>query len=169
VSKDKLIHIGTFGKTLGLKGEVKIIIHTSNVKSFFNYKPLLLEENFTELDLIFKRMSKGQAVVRINSYNTYDSVKNLYGKKIFVQRKKFPKIKKNEYYHVDLIDCEILSLDKKNLGKVKSIENYGAGDLINIDSKNNKEFYMPIDKENIVSIDLKKKIIIVNPMKGLVD
>ena len=169
MSKEKLIHIGTFGKPSGLKGEVKISIFTSNIKSFFNYKPLLVEDSFKELSFVFVRLSKGQAVVKIKNFKTYDSVKPLYGKKIFIERNNFPEIKKNEYYFTDLIDCEIVSLDKKNLGVVKSIENYGAGDLINVNAKNDKEFYMPINKENIVSIDLKKKIIVVNPMKGLID
>ena len=72
MSKEKLIHIGTFGKALGLKGEVKIIIYTSNVKSFFNYKPLLLEEDCVELDLNFNAnalypgLSQKRAVVEHN-------------------------------------------------------------------------------------------------------
>jgi ribosomal 30S subunit maturation factor RimM len=43
------------------------------------------------------------------------------------------------------------------------------GDLIEIISDNKKNFYIPMNKDNLVKIDSEKKIIIVNPLKGILD
>ena len=63
------------------------------------------------------------------------------------------------------------SIDKKNIyiGDVVDIKNFGAGNLIEI--KNDKEifFYIPMNNENLINIDIKKKIILVDPIQGLLD
>ena len=55
------------------------------------------------------------------------------------------------------------------LDSIKDIENFGAGDLIKIIMKNGNEILVPINKDNITSIDLSKKKIIISPMKGIID
>ena len=52
---------------------------------------------------------------------------------------------------------------------IKNIENFGAGDLINIKKNNNKDILVPMNDENIKSIDLKNKKIILDPIKGLIN
>ena len=49
------------------------------------------------------------------------------------------------------------------------IDNFGAGDLIYLKKNNAKSYYIPMNSENIVKIDDDKKIIIVNPIKGMID
>ena len=106
--EEKLIHIGTFGEPVGLKGEIKILTHTSSVESFFLYKPKVSSDGLTKWNLSFVRQSKKQVIVKIKNLNTLESVKNLSAKKIYVNRKSFPKTKKNEYYYTDLIDFKIM-------------------------------------------------------------
>ena len=169
MSKKKLVHIGTLGKPVGLKGEIKILTYTSSMESFFLYKPKLSADSLTKWNLSLVRKYKGQVIVKNQNLNSLESVKNLLGKKIYVNRKSFPKTKKNEYYYTDLIDFKIMSSDKKYLGTVKSIKNYGAGDLINVHLHDHKDYYLPINNDVIISINLQKMIIIVNPIKGLID
>ena len=84
MTQEKLIHVGTFGKPSGLKGEIKIITFTSDIKSFFCYKPLLSKDGIEKWSLIFVRISKRQVVAKMKNMNTFDSVKHLIGKKIKV-------------------------------------------------------------------------------------
>ena len=72
-------------------------------------------------------------------------------------------------YIFDLIDSEVWIQNKNFLGKIINIDNFGAGDLINLKTKKDKTIYIPMNEENIVKIDIKKKIVIVNPVKGILD
>ena len=169
MEKRKLLHIGTFKKPVGLKGNIKITMYTSNLKRYLPYGPFMSEDSLTRWDLKLVRESKGKVIVKVKNMETCESVEPLNGKKIFVERRNLPKTKNNEFYAVDLIGCRVLSIDNKLLGLVQNIENFGAGDLINVESKSSNNFYIPMNEDNIVSVDLQKRIIVISPMKGIID
>ena len=75
----------------------------------------------------------------------------------------------NQFYVSDLIDCKVQTKNNKFLGTIINIDNFGAGDLINIKKSNGKTFYIPMNEENVIDINIKKRIIIVSPIKGIVD
>ena len=56
----------------------------------------------------------------------------------------------------------------KKIGNVVNVENFGASDLLET-KINNKTFYIPMNKDNLISVNLDKKEIIVNPIKGIID
>ena len=165
--EEKLIHIGTFGEPVGLKGEIKVRTYTSNFKFFLEYGHIVNEGCKKIWDLKIVRISKNKIVVKVNNKDTLQSIETLKEKKLFVKRISLPKTKKDEFYIFDLINCEVLSTENKYIGLVQNIESYGASDLINIIQKNKKTFLVPMNKENIVSIDLKNKIIVLDPIKGV--
>ena len=76
--------------------------------------------------------------------------------------------KKGEYFIRDLITCKIYMIDGTKIGNVVSVDNFGAGDLLETKIKN-KTIYIPMNKDNLVSVDLDKQKIIVNPIKGILD
>jgi ribosomal 30S subunit maturation factor RimM len=68
-----------------------------------------------------------------------------------------------------LINCEVRTSKNILLGNVIDIDNFGAGDLIKIKKNNNKSFYIPMNEDNVVKVDPKKKLVIVNPVKGILN
>ena len=88
---------------------------------------------------------------------------------IYSLRKNFPKTKNNEYYVIDLIDCEVKNIANQNLGIVVNIQNFGASDLLEVENNFQKKYYIPMDDDNIMNVDTRKKIIIVNPMLGILE
>ena len=54
------------------------------------------------------------------------------------------------------------------IGNVISVDNFGAGDLLEINFKENK-IYIPLNDDNVISVDLENKNILVNPIKGVID
>ena len=55
------------------------------------------------------------------------------------------------------------------MGNIIKIDNFGAGDLVKVKRTNNKSFYIPMNEDNVVKVDLKKKLVIVNPIKGILN
>tara|TARA_B100001540_G_C15749854_1_gene616400 strand:+ start:117 stop:626 length:510 start_codon:yes stop_codon:yes gene_type:complete len=169
MEKNGLIHVATFGHPQGLKGGIKINILTSSFESFKKLKNYFIESN--KSNLIFQSIKKigKNYVVFLKDCNDRDQATYYVGKKIFVLRKDFPKIKYNEYYKIDLISCDVFNIKMNFLGKIKDIKNFGAGDLFEIKNSEKNNFYIPMNDDNVVKIDIKKKQIIVNPITGLLD
>jgi ribosomal 30S subunit maturation factor RimM len=55
------------------------------------------------------------------------------------------------------------------LGIVVNIQNFGASDLLEVENNFQKKYYIPIDDDNIMNMDTRNKIIIVNPMLGILE
>tara|TARA_Y100001970_G_C14239149_1_gene863785 strand:- start:3360 stop:3866 length:507 start_codon:yes stop_codon:yes gene_type:complete len=167
--KKELIHVGKFGKPLGLKGEVRIIMFLENIDVFKKLDPYL--DSYGKKNWIFEylKMNGEKLVGKLYNCNSRECVEKFCGHNIYVKKNSFPKIKKNQYYIHDLIDCNVININNKKIGKIKNIENYGAGNLINILKTNGEDFYIPMNEDNIYKINLKEKLIIINPIKGIIN
>tara|TARA_Y100001936_G_C15642150_1_gene442010 strand:+ start:80 stop:586 length:507 start_codon:yes stop_codon:yes gene_type:complete len=168
MKKEQLIHIGTFGKAQGLNGEIKINILTSSLESFKLIDQYFLEGDLFQFNFKTFRYSGKKIIASVSNFKNRNDATKLNNKKIFTLRKNFPENKKNEFYVADLLGCEVLNLNEKKLGQITNVKNFGAGDLLEI-KKNQKTFFIPMNNENLKEINIKKKIIIVDPIKGLLD
>lgn len=169
MQEKKLIHIGTFGKPQGLKGEIKLNILTSSLEVFKALREYFL--NNQESILFFKSFRKvgKNTIASLEGCKDRDAALSFKGKKIFTYKSNLPSIKNDEYYILDLVGCNVINIENLLLGNVVDIKNFGAGDLIEIKNKDQKIFYIPMNKENLVDVNLSNKTITVNPIKGLFD
>ena len=160
--------MGTFGAAIGLKGEIKINLLTSN---FAVFKSLDCYYNFdqsTEWKFDFIKMRNEKCVALPSHCRNRDDAENLKNQKIFAPKEKFPKTKSNEYYADDLIGSKVVHKNGNFIGNVISVDNFGAGDLIETIYKGNN-IYIPLNDENVLSVNIENKKIIVNPIKGIIN
>ncbi len=168
MNQSKFIHVGTFGTPVGIKGELKLIFLTTDFKFFQN-----LNEYFDETlsnFYFFKnmRLNNKKLIVHPTNCFTRNDAEKLRGKKIFSKSSDFPNLNQNEYYIKDLIGCSVDFNNGENIGKVINVNNFGAGDLLEV-RKNNKNIYIPLNKDNVVSVKINSKKIVVNPIEGIIN
>ena len=171
MKKKQLFHIATFGKPVGLKGEIKIIMHNFEFNKFKSksLRSYLVDEAAVLWDFQYLKINNNKLTGKLKKCNSINCAEKLKGKKIFIDKNHLPKNKKNEFYIFDLINCEVKTSKNNLLGNIINIENFGAGDLIKIKKDNNKSIYIPMNEDNIVKVDIKKKLVIVNPIKGILN
>ena len=168
LSNKDIILVGQFGSPVGLKGEIKVNMMTTsfevfkNLKNYYNFDGSVAW-NFK--NILFKN---NKCVVQVEKYFSREDVLELKGQKIFSNKKFFPKTKDNEFYINDLIECMIFLKDNTSIGKVLSVQNFGAGDLLEV-KYNTKLILIPFDKTNILSVNINKKEIIADPIHGILD
>ena len=167
MKKKQLFHIGTFGKPVGLKGEIKIIMHNLEFSTFKSLNTYLLDEESMFWDFQYLKINKNKLTGKLKKCNSINCAEKLNRKRIFIYRNNLPRNKKNQFYIFDLINCKVKTPKNNLLGNIINIDNFGAGDLIKIKKTNNKSFYIPMNEENIVKVDIKNKLVIVNPIKGI--
>ena len=164
-----LIHVATFGQPQGLKGEIKIIIFTSSFESFKILNKFFIENE--NLPFNFKSLKKNgkKIIAKLDNCIDRNEALKLKGKNIFVLRENLPKVNNNEYYIIDLLKCKVVNLNNIYLGDVIDIKNFGAGDLIEVKNAKEKSYYIPMNNENLLKVDLNKEIIVVNPISGILN
>lgn len=68
----------------------------------------------------------------------------LRGTLLTVPRDALPPLGKGEYYHVDLIGLAAVSSTGEAVGRVCAVENFGAGDVIEVERADGRTFMVPM-------------------------
>ena len=168
MNKSSFVHVGTFGAAIGLKGEIKINLITSSVDIFKSLNHYYNHDQSIEWKFDSIQMRHQKCVGLPSHCKNRDDAELLKNQKIFVARENFPKKKSNEYYVNDLIGCNITHENGVFIGNVISVDNFGAGDLIETLYKGNN-IYIPLNDENVLSVNIENKRILVNPIKGIIN
>ncbi|MDE2041597.1 MAG: 16S rRNA processing protein RimM, partial [Alphaproteobacteria bacterium] len=78
-----------------------------------------------------------------------------------VSRDSLPPLAEGEYYHADLIGLSVRTPDGARVGTCVSVENFGAGDILEIEKADGKSFMMPLRPDAIPAWDA--AVITINP------
>ena len=167
INKDKII-VGQFGPPVGLQGEIKVNIMTTTFETFKNLKHYTNSDGSIVWEFKKINIKGNKCVASLNEYLTIEDVSKLKGQKIYSHKDNLPNTKINEYYVDDLIGCKIIITNNKTTGEIANVRNFGAGDLFEVNI-NNKIILIPFNKENIISVNIHKKEIIADPIKGILD
>jgi len=119
----------------GIKGEVRLKLFSDNVESLSQHKKLYVGE--VERRLVAVRDGK-MAVARFEGISDRGAAEALRGSLVEIDRSALPALGDGEYYHVDLIGLAAVDRDGNEVGSVVAVENYGAGDLLEIETASGK-------------------------------
>jgi 16S rRNA processing protein RimM len=127
-----LILVGQVAGAFGVRGEVRVTAHTADPLSLIAYSPLLDEGGRPVLTLSAGRAVKGAVIARAAEVATREEAEKLRGLRLYIERDRLPAPEEDEYYLADLIGLAARSPEGDALGQVKSVANFGAGDLLEI-------------------------------------
>lgn len=153
MNNDKKILVGKIVAFQGVRGDVRVQTYTATPADFRDLK--ILSDKFATEDFKFVRALPNTNVIiaHINGFEDRTSAEVLRGTELFVNRESLPKLKDGEYYQTDLIGFSVVR-DGKTIGKVDGFQNFGAGDIIELDNGEMVAFCG-------TNVDLDKKIIFV--------
>ena len=162
------MHVGTFGAPVGLKGEIRINCLTKTIEVFKSLNEYFNFDQSIKWNFDKMLIRNNKLLVQPNGYSNRNDVELLRNEKIYSYKNNFFQKVLNNYDLNDFLNCKINLVSGEHIGDVIAIENFGAGDLIETNYKN-KNIYIPLNYENVVSVDLKTKVIIINPIKGILE
>lgn len=131
----------------GVKGLVKV--------AFFGEDPNLLEAaslftkktGDTALSLSVKNKTNKHYLAQIEDINDRDAADALRNTELYIDRSALPDTDDEDTFYIeDLQGIEVRDTQGEKVGILKSVENYGAGDLLNIKPLAGKEFLIPFTK-----------------------
>ncbi len=150
---DKLVLVGQVGGAFGVRGEVRITAFTADPLSLMDYQPLLKADGSVALTLTSARPDKAGVVARVKEIATKEEADALRGQKLFVPRDRLPEPEEDEFYLTDLVGLEARDGDEAVIGKVKSVQNFGASDMLEIAPRDGgPTWYLPFTREAVPDV-----------------
>lgn len=156
--RSEKVTIGKIVSPHGVKGLFKVLIYSDNEDSFFSHKSYFKVKN-KKIDII-KKFNKGNFIVcESTRIQNREQVSEVINEDIVISATDLKKNNNNnnEFFHRDLIGCKVINFNSEDIGNVKAIHNFGAGDLLELDGTFPYMIrFEQVKKENI---NLKKSII----------
>jgi 16S rRNA processing protein RimM len=125
----------------GITGEVRLKLFGQGLDSLTAHKVFTAGGRTLTLKAI--RPDKIGAVARFAEITDRTAAENLRGTLLAVPRASLPPLAEGEYYHADIIGLSVVSLDGEPVGTVTAIENYNAGDILEITLADGKTAMVP--------------------------
>ena len=163
-----LVLIASIGAPQGIRGEIRLNYHGDDPGNLNDYGALCNSDETRWFEIKSLRIQNYKVIVRFEHINDRNQAEKLTGTELYVPRHRFPETDDNEYYHVDLIGLDAITVNGREIGKVVAIVDFGAGDLIEISAYNSNSFYIPFRRETVTEVNLKGGFITVDPPEGLV-
>lgn len=135
----------------GLAGEVRLKLFGEGVDELKGYKRF----NAGALTLKSIKAVKGGAIARFAEITDRTAAERARGTELTVPRSALPPLGEGEYYHHDLLGLPCVSTRGEVLGHVVLVENFGAGDILEIerpaeaDGTPGKRFMVPMNADAV--------------------
>jgi 16S rRNA processing protein RimM len=146
LAEDKPVTLAAVTGAHGVTGDVRLKLFGEGLASLKPHKSF----NGGALTLrSLKDDGKGGAIARFAEVPDRTAAEALRGTTLTVPRAALPALDEGEYYHADLIGLPAVSETDRPLGTVVAVENFGAGDVLEIakppeDGKPPKRFMVPM-------------------------
>ena len=137
----KRIALAAVAGAHGIKGELRLKLFADSVASLKAHDRVYVGGELREIREL--RDANKTAIARLDGVNDRTAAEALRGSLIEVDRAALPALEDGEYYHADLVGLPCVGFADEPLGSVAGIENFGAGDLIEVLLANGKRSLIP--------------------------
>lgn len=161
------ICVGRISGPHGVHGMVRINSYTAKPLDVGSYGPVTDGSGERNFELEVKRMVKKQVLACIKGVNNREAAVALQGLPLFISRKALPETKEDEFYWEDLKGLSAETPKGKFLGTVISIQEYGAGTMLEIENNLSPTFFVPFNREVVTKVDLGAQYLVIDPPQGL--
>jgi 16S rRNA processing protein RimM len=165
------IAIGMITSAHGLRGEMKVELHTDFPERFAPGVVIYLGEPLDEATIKTARPHQGQVLLQLDSINDRTQVDALRGVWIFIPEDEAVDLEEDTYYVHDIIGLSVQTTSGELLGTVAQVLFTGANDVYVVETPGEKprEILLPAIDEVIKAVDLDQGILTVELLPGLLD
>ncbi len=165
-AKPELVLVAQIGAAHGVQGEFKLLSFMDDPVSVLEHSPLLDDKGRPALSVTKAREHKGQLLVFAREAPDRTAAEKLKNLRLYIPRADLPEPDEDEYYVTDLIGMAVVDVDGKALGTVANVDNFGAGDLLDIKPTDGASFYVAFTLANVPEVRVAERVIVVD-MTGL--
>jgi 16S rRNA processing protein RimM len=176
--------LGAIAGAHGVRGEVKIKSFTADPRKIGGYGPVEDESGARRFKVKVRGLAGGLVIARLAEVPPQGSktgslegatdqkdrwvedrnaAEALKGLRLYVGRDKLPRPKRGEWYLADLIGLRAERMDGTAMGTVKSVQNYGAGDIVEVETEPGRTVFVPFTKRAVPEVDVEGGRLVIEP------
>lgn len=161
-SDKDMVLMAKIGAAHGIRGEVRVKPFSDDPLSFTDYGVLTTRDGKLSFEVERARVQKTVVVTKFKEIKDRNRAEELNGVELFVSRDMFPEPEDDEFYYSDLNGLSVFDREGETLGKIVAVQDFGAGDLLEVRPPRGRTFYVPFTKEFVPEISLAEKSVIVD-------
>ncbi|MCR8539177.1 MAG: ribosome maturation factor RimM [Prochlorococcus marinus CUG1439] len=174
IKNNKWLVVGLITSCHGINGQVK-------VKSLSDFEERFLipgerwlqkeKESPIKIELTsgYKQPGKKTFIIKFQGISSRNHAEQLKKYKILVKADQLPKLNKEEFHLLELVNLQVKTIENKVIGKVINLENEKNNLLVIELFNNHKKVLIPFVDEIVPLVDIKNNFLIINPPKGLLE
>lgn len=140
---DRRIVLAAVAGAHGIRGEVRLKLFGDGVGGLKPFKTIDVGGRTLALGAV-RDDGKGGAIARFAEITDRTAAEGLRGSVLSVPRAALPPLADGEFYHADLIGLPVVDTGGTPVGTVIAVENYGAGDILEIEKPDRRTFMVPL-------------------------
>jgi 16S rRNA processing protein RimM len=157
---DKLVLIGRVAGAFGVRGEVRITAFGDDPMALLTYRHLKRKDGSPAFTLLSGRAAKGELIAKTEPLLVKEAIDALRGLELYVDRDQLPPPDEDEFYLTDLIGLRAETPEGEALGVVIAVQNFGAGDILEIEPADGAAFYLPFTRDAVPDVRIAEGMIV---------
>ncbi len=155
----------------GLRGELKVEIHSDNPARFDPGNRLWLGQDLEEMKIISSRPHKGQTLLILSGVADRTAAEAMSGEWLFIPEQEAAELEPDTYYVHDIVGAAVQTADGRMLGVVKEVLFTGANEVYVVTPPDapDREILIPAIADVIQHVDLAEGVITINLLPGLLE
>ena len=158
------VQMAVIGAAHGIQGELRVKSFTGDPLALADYGPLFTRagRKFTIIDI---RPAGNVVVVRFKGVTDRNAAEALANTELFVDRSVLPDPgEEDEFYHADLVGLAVLDDAGAELGRVRAIQNFGGGDILEVARPDGGELLVPFTSAAVPEVSVSQGHVRVDPV-----
>lgn len=161
--------LAIIGAAHGIKGEVRVKTFTADPMALADYKVLKARDG-RSFEITAIRPANTVVVVRFKGVVDRNQAEALNGTELFTDREALPEKDDGEFFHDDLVGLSIKDETGAVIGKVTAVQNFGGGDILEVNVTGHKGALIPFTHAAVPDVDIGGGFITIDTLAaGLVD
>ena len=157
--------LGRIAGAHGIRGEVLVYTYTEAPENIGAYGALFDASGERQFKLKVVRVTPKGVIARVAGIEDRNAAEALKGIELYLERARLPAAAEGEFYYADLVGLTAVDVDGKTVGKVVTVQNFGAGDLLEIRlTGSSKTELVPFRDAFVPEVDLvARRVVVVLP------
>ncbi|MEO1964179.1 ribosome maturation factor RimM [Hyphomonas sp.] len=157
----RLIVVGVLKGAHGVRGDVRVKSFTADPDAVFDFGPLLDETGKVILTPKSARPGKDHFIVRPKEQKQKEDWDAMRGTLLHVPRASLPEADEDEFYIEDLVGLDVYTGGSERAGRIRAVQDFGAGDLLDIDLAGGGSVFVPFTLADVPVVDLAARRVVV--------
>lgn len=136
----------------GVAGEVRLKVFADDLSPHRSF-------NSGTLTLTSLRHGGNGAIARFAEVKDRTAAEAMRGTELTIPRSALPPLEEGEYYHADLLGLPVVTPSGESLGVVVAIDNFGAGDVIEVERPTGKRFMVPMIAAAVPELNAERLVV----------